>query len=98
MRVLRWFADWWEAVRREAGVPAPPFRACKRTAVIMYGVWYGRLTPAQARQKAARWGFPPDAVEDMIARATQPPSYWSKHPRRDASDGGPSAAAGRPRE
>ncbi|HUR55425.1 MAG TPA: hypothetical protein VMZ71_14925 [Gemmataceae bacterium] len=44
----------------------------------MYGVWYGRLTPQQARERAAAWGFSPEAVEQMITDATQPPSYWSQ--------------------
>jgi hypothetical protein len=70
MRLVRWLADWWNGLRREAGVPAPSFRASKRAAVIMYGVWYGRLTSAQARTKAAGWGLPPEAVEDMISQAT----------------------------
>ena len=98
MRLLRWAADWWEALRREFSVPAPPFRASKRTAIIMYGVWYGRLTPAQAREKAAGWGFPPEAVEDMISQATQPPSYWSARPQPSAPDAEPGAAADRPRD
>jgi (2Fe-2S) ferredoxin len=84
--VLRWLAAWWEAIRREASVPAPPFHACKRVAVIMNGVWYGRLSPDQARAKAAGWGFTPEAIEDMISQATQPPSYWSAHPQSSAPD------------
>jgi (2Fe-2S) ferredoxin len=84
MRLLRWLTDWWDGLRREASVPAPPFRASKRTAVIMYGVWYGRLTPAQAREKAAGWGFAPEAVEDMISQATPRPSYWSRQLPRGA--------------
>ena len=91
MRLLRWVADWWESLRREFSVPAPPFRASKRTAVIMYGVWYGRLTPAQARAKAAGWGFPLETVEDMISQAMQPPSYWSAHPQPSAPDAEPKA-------
>jgi hypothetical protein len=86
MPLLTWLAGWWESLRRESRVPSPPFRASKRTAVLMYGVWYGRLTPAQAREKAAGWGYPPWAFEDMIARATQPPSYWSEYPQRTFSD------------
>jgi hypothetical protein len=78
MRLLWWLADCWAGALREWSVPAPPFRASKRVAVIMYGVWYGRLTPAQARAKATAWGFPPEAIEEMIAAATQPPSYWSR--------------------
>ena len=85
-RLLRWLRSSWEQLRREARVPTPPFRACKRTGVIMYGVWYGRLTPQQARELAAAWEFPPEAIEQMIAEATQPPSYWSQSlPGREAS-------------
>jgi hypothetical protein len=73
-----WVADFWRGLLREASIPPPPFRACKRTAVIMYGLWYGRLTPDQARKQAVEWGFPPGAVEEMISEATQPPSYWSQ--------------------
>jgi hypothetical protein len=78
MWLFNWVPDFWRRLRREASIPAPPFRTCKRTAVIMYGLWYGRLTPDQARKQAAEWGFPPDAVEAMISKATQPPSYWSR--------------------
>ena len=78
MWLLRWLADCWECLRREASVTAPPFRASKRTAVIMYGVWYGRFTPDEAREKATGWGFPPEAIEEMFSQATQPPSYWSR--------------------
>ena len=66
---LRWVKDgtitdaktvigllWWEALRRELSVLQPPFCASKRTAAIMYGVWYGRLTPAQPLVKATGWG------------------------------------------
>ena len=86
--MLRWLADWRSAVRREASVPPPPFKPSKRTAVIMYAVWYGRLTPAQAYEQATGWGFPPDAIADMIAQATRPPSFWSRHPAApDAEQG-----------
>jgi hypothetical protein len=86
MRLLRWFTDWWEGMRREANIPAPPFRASKRTAVIMYGLWYGRLTLTEAREKAVRWGFSPESIDDMILQATQPPSYWSRPSLQRASD------------
>jgi hypothetical protein len=89
MRLLRWLVDGWEGLRREASIPAPPFRASKRTAVIMFGVWYGRLTVDQARERGAGWHFPSEAVEDMIAQATQSPSYWSKQPQRGESDAEP---------
>jgi hypothetical protein len=85
MRLRRWLADFREGLRREASVPAPPFRASKRTAAIMYGVRYGRLTPSQARVKAADGGFSPEAVEDMISQATQPTSYWSRQSQSSTS-------------
>jgi len=44
----------------------------------MYGVWYGRFTPEQARKKAKDWGYSPERIEEMISEATQPPSYWSR--------------------
>jgi hypothetical protein len=87
MRLWRWLADLWARIRRDAGVPAPPFRASKRTAVIMYGVWYGRLTPNQAREKAAGWGFSPEAIENTISQATQMPSYWSRHSQGGSGPG-----------
>lgn len=80
--MFRRLVDWWHTIRREAEVPPPPFRACKRVGDILYGVWYGRLTPDQARAKAAEWGFSSEATEDMISQATQPPSYWSRQPRQ----------------
>jgi hypothetical protein len=76
--LLNWLSNWWQQFRREMSVPAPPFRASKRTAVIMYGLWYGRLTKDEARIKAAEWGFDSDAIEQMIGEATQPPA-WSQH-------------------
>jgi hypothetical protein len=75
---VRWILDAMKQMRREATIPAPRFRACKRTARIMHGLWYGRLTPEQARKHGGEWGFPSDAIEDMISQATQPSSYWSK--------------------
>jgi hypothetical protein len=71
-----WLFRW---LRREASVPAPPFKACKRVGYIMYGLWYGRITREQARKQAEEWGFTPDQIDQMIADATQPPSYWSQH-------------------
>jgi hypothetical protein len=85
--LLHWLRNSWEQFRREARIPAPPFRACKRTGVIMYGVWYGRLTPQQAREQAAAWGFLAEAIEQMIAEATQPPSYWSQRPPDGVASG-----------
>jgi len=79
--MFRWLAHLWE----EMSIPAPPFRACKRTAAIMYGVWYGRLTPEQARKKALEWGFEPESIEEMITESTQPPSYWSRRSDHSAA-------------
>jgi hypothetical protein len=56
--------------------PPPPFKASKRTATIMYGLWYGRLTPEQARQKASEWGFEESSITRMITDATAKPSFW----------------------
>ena len=39
----------------------------------MGGSYHNKLAP-----KAAEWGFAPEAIEEMIARAAQPPSYWSQ--------------------
>jgi hypothetical protein len=78
---MEWLWDFLVHLWREARIPAPPFHACKRTAVIMYGVWYGRLSPEEARRKAAGWGFSPEDIEQMISEATRQPSYWSQHPR-----------------
>jgi hypothetical protein len=77
MRLIRWISDFWLQLWREFRIPAPPFRASKRTKVIMYGLWYGKLSPDQARKQAGEWGFPPQAIEEMIVEATQSPSYWS---------------------
>jgi len=63
----------------DARIPRPPFRASKRTGQIMYGLWYGLLSPDQARQNGRQWGFSEASLEEMIAEATMPPSYWSQH-------------------
>lgn len=89
--MLQWLARWWDSLGHAHSVPHPPFKASKRTATIMYGLWYGRLTPAQARAMAEGWGFAPDAIEGMIAKATEPPSYWGTYPPA-AQDAEPGAA------
>ena len=71
-------------LKREAEIPPPPFKASKRTARIMNGLWYGRLSKQEARRKAAEWRFSPEAIEDMLSQATQPPSYWSRTPDHEA--------------
>jgi len=75
----QWIMRFWKALRRESSIPLPPFKASKRTARIMYGLWYGDLTPLEARQQATKWGFSNDAIDRMIADSTAPPSYWSQH-------------------
>ena len=50
----------------------------------MYGLWYGRMTPNQARKRARDWGFTDEQIEDMIADSTVEPSYWSQHSSADA--------------
>ena len=45
----------------------------------MNGLWYGRLTPDEARTQAAKWGFEPDQIDRMIRDATEAPSYWSQN-------------------
>ena len=45
----------------------------------MYGLWYGEMTPDEARRLAREWGVRDDRIEDMIVRATSEPSYWSRH-------------------
>jgi hypothetical protein len=97
MGLLWWLADHLEDPRREASVPAPPFRASKQTAVILYGVGHGRLTPEQAREKAVSWGFPPEAIVEMLALATPPPSSWGRQ-QQSASDAKPGAQTGQPRD
>jgi hypothetical protein len=77
--MLAWIRRLFAALRREAEIPSPPFHACKRTGKIMYGLWYGRLSPDQAREKARAWGWTESSIEETIAEATQPPSYWSQH-------------------
>ena len=81
--MINWLRGLIAARKRESKIPAPPFRASKRTATIMHGLWYGRLSPDQARSKARAWGFSEISIETMIEDATRPPSYWSQHPARE---------------
>ena len=76
--MLKWIRGWFNALKRESTIPPPTFRASKRTWKIMGGLWYGRLTPEEARTKARDSGFPEEEIERMISEATQPPSYWSR--------------------
>jgi hypothetical protein len=80
-----WLSNAWRHFQREAHIPAPPFRASKRCAVIMNGLWYGRLTPEQARRNGADMGLTVEAVERMVAEATQPPSYSSQQAGKGGS-------------
>jgi hypothetical protein len=83
--MFAWLSKLLAALKRESAIPSPRFRASKKVATILYGVWYGRLSPDEARVKARAWGFGETEIEEMIADATRPPSYWS------------SAGAGEPR-
>ena len=78
--MFAWLSNLLAALKRESAIPPPPFKASKRCATIMYGVWYGRLSLDQARKKARGWGFHDADIEQMITDATQPPSYWSRQP------------------
>lgn len=80
MRLLKAIGEWSIRNLRGMFIPSPPFRACKRTASIMYGVWYGRMTPDESRQKAAAWDFTPHDINEMLEEATRSPSYWSRYP------------------
>lgn len=83
--MYRWLIGFWEGSKRVRETPRPPWAwACKRTSTILNGVWYGKLTPTQASNKAAAWGWEPERIEEAIARATQPPSYWSRHAPHDS--------------
>lgn len=85
-KITQYVASQWHAMLREFAIPAPPFKASKRTATIMYGLWYGRMTPNHARKLAHDWGYPNDQIEDMIADAVAEPSYWSRHSPADADE------------
>jgi hypothetical protein len=79
--MLGWLRRWID--ENNSSVPSPPFKASKRSGAILYGVWYGRLTPDEARRQAREWQFDDATIEQMITTATQPPSYWSEHPVPD---------------
>ena len=83
-KLTQFVAMKWREMVRESAIPAPPFKACKRTATIMYGLWYGRITPGQARMRALDWGFTDEQIDGMIADSTVEPSYWSQHTLDDA--------------
>ena len=75
--MLKWIKALIERVKRESAIPPPPFKASKRTAKIMYGLWYVRLTPDEAREKARDWDFAEEDIERIVSEATRPPSYWA---------------------
>ncbi|MGY8769671.1 MAG: hypothetical protein ACKVH8_14735 [Pirellulales bacterium] len=77
-KIKNFFLAKWSEFFPESKIPPPPFKASKRVATIMYGLWYGRMTPDQARTQARDWGFSDDTIENMITRATVEPSYWSQ--------------------
>ena len=92
-KIVRLATAKWRTIIFELSIPSPPFKASKRCATIMYGVWYGRMTPEQARQKAREWGFRDDDINRMLVDATAAPSYWSRNipidaePNRDRTNG-----------
>ena len=47
--MIAWLSKFFAAIKRESAIPPPPYRASKRTATILYDLWYGRLTPDEAR-------------------------------------------------
>lgn len=83
-KIIQYLASQWLAMLREAAIPPPPFKASKKTATIMYGLWYGRMTPNHARKLAHDWGFSDDQIAHMIAVATAEPSYWSQESGQSA--------------
>jgi hypothetical protein len=76
--MFAWLSNFFTTLKRDSAVPPPPFKASKRCGSIMYGVWYGRLSPDYARETARAWGFRDADIEQMISDATQSPSYWSR--------------------
>jgi hypothetical protein len=79
--MFAWLSKFFAAIKPE--IPSPPFKASKKVGTIMYGVWHGRLSPEEARKMARDWGWPEVNIEQMIAEATRPPSYWSRQPKRE---------------
>lgn len=43
----------------------------------MYDLWYGRITPDEARERATELGFAQETIDHIITESTVPPSYWS---------------------
>ena len=78
MNIKKYIDSFLNSFKDENDIPPPPFKASKKTASIMYGLWYGRLTVEEARKKAKEWGFDEDRIEDIIAKSTKPPSFWSR--------------------
>ncbi len=69
----------------ESRIPPPPFKASKRVARIMVPLWYGRISVEEAREMGVRFGMSEAGLEEMIAQATQPPSYWAREGEADDS-------------
>jgi hypothetical protein len=89
--MVAWLRRMFAGLRRMSATPAlgsrvppPPFLGNRQTGTIMNGLWCGKLTPDEARHKARAWGFPDERIEEMVARATQPPSYWARHAAGEA--------------
>ena len=66
--LLAGFRQFW----RELTIPDPPWQASKRVGEIMYGVWYERITPEQARKKALDYGFTEKEADEIVAKAKRP--------------------------
>jgi hypothetical protein len=53
-------------MKPESQIPAPPFKASKKTALLMYDLWYGRITPDEARDRETEWGFAQESIDHII--------------------------------
>ena len=51
----------------------------------MVPLWYGRISVEEAREMGVRFGMSEAGLEEMIAQATQPPSYWAREGEADDS-------------
>ena len=72
--MFKWFKSIFQSE-----IPAPPFKASKRTGKLMHGLWYGKITVVQAREKGLAWGLSEAQINNIIREATAAPSYWSEH-------------------
>ena len=73
-------------MKRETQIPTPPFKASKKTALLMHDLWYGRITPDEARERASEQGFAQESIDHIITESTAPPSYWSDKKRINSKD------------